>query len=126
MKAFIGDIKLGKVDSPMCYLFKSGSKNGAENIISELTKIQHLTGGNLVGIPFGLSVDMVSGSTDAKTKFPIWKLQALGNIRQIKEWNESVAMRIPTKTELKQLEQPTPEIEDGGFNFDKDNPLGID
>ena len=124
MKAFVGDIKLGKVDSPQCYLFKSGSKNTAENIISELSKVLNLTGGNLIGIPFGLSVDMVSGSTDAKTKFPIWKLQVLGSITQIKAWNETVTMRIPSKQELKQLESPAMDYEETG-SFDPENPLGL-
>ena len=126
MKAFIGDIKLGKVNSPMCFLFKTGSKNSAENIISELTKIQALTGGMLFGIPFGLSVDMISGSQDAKTKFPIWKLQALGSISQLKEWNETVQMRIPSKQELKQIESPLPELEEENNNlFNTDNPLNV-
>lgn len=126
MKGFIGDIKLGKVNSSMCFLFKTGSKNSAENIISELRKIQTLTNGKLFGIPFGLSVDMVSGSQDAKTKFPIWKLQALGNISQLKEWNETVQMRIPSKQELKQIESPLPELEEENNNlFNPDNPLGV-
>ncbi len=120
MNSFIGVIKLVRVESSMCTLFKSGSKNSAENIISELTKIQSLTNGRLFGIPFGLSVDMVSGSTDAKTKFPIWKLQALGSISQLKEFNEKVQMRIPTKQELKQLEQPVDDLP-----FDVENPLGV-
>lgn len=105
-KAFVGDIKLGKVDSPTCYLFKTGSKNSAENIISEITKVLNLTGGNLIGIPFGLSVDMVSGSQDAKTKFPIWNIQVLGSISQIKQWNQEVQMRIPSRDELKMLNEP--------------------
>lgn len=125
MKAFIGDLKLGKVDSPMPYLFKTGSKNSAENIISEIKNILNLTNGNIIGIPFGLSVEMISGSKDAKTKFPIWKLQALGSITQIKQWNENMQLRIPSKSELKQLSTPEPEptYEDG--EFDVNNPLGL-
>ena len=121
MKAFVGDMKLGKVESPMCYLFKSGSKNSAENIISELEKVKSITGGNLLFIPFGLSVEMVSGSQDAKSKFPIWKLQGLGSISQMKDWNEKSSLLIPTKQELKQIEQSTSEPD----NFDPDNPLGV-
>lgn len=105
MKAFVGDVKLGKVDSPMCYLFKSGSKNSGENIISELNKVKNITG-NIVGIPFGLSVKMVPGSENPNIKFPIWELQGLGSITQMKAWNESVAMLIPKKEELKQLNEP--------------------
>ena len=103
MKAFIGDIKLGRLDQPMCYLFKSGSKNSAENIISEINKVSNLTHGNVVGIPFGLSVEMVQSSTEVGKVFPIWKLEGLGSITQMKEWNESVAMLIPKKSDLKQL-----------------------
>lgn len=121
MKAFIGDPKLGKVESPMCYLFKSGSKNNAENIISELNKVRNITNGNLIGIPFGLSVEMVSGSQDAKTKFPIWKLQGIGSISQMKLWNESPTMLIPTRQELKQIEQTT----EPDNLFNPDNPLNI-
>lgn len=105
MKAFIGDIKLGRVDQPMCYLFKSGSKNSAENIISELNKVSNLTNGNIVGIPFGLSVEMVQSGTEAGKKFPIWKLEGLGSITQMKQWNEAVTMLIPKKSELKQLSE---------------------
>lgn len=122
MKAFIGDIKLGRVENSSCILFKSGSKNSAENIISELEKVRTLTNGNLLFIPFGLSVEMVSGSTDAKTKFPIWKLQVLGSISQIKEMQEKVQMRIPSKQELKMLEQPT--LTEDNL-FDPENPLGV-
>lgn len=125
MKAFIGDIKLGKVDSPTCYLFKSGSKNSAENIISELKKIMSLTNNNLIGIPFGLSIDMVSSSQDAKRTFPIWKLQVLGSISQIKEWNDKMQLMIPTKAELKQISMPEPEPTYDEGEFDVTNPLGL-
>ncbi|WP_448510665.1 recombination directionality factor [Immundisolibacter sp.] len=125
MKAFIGDLKLGKVNSPVCYLFKSGSKNSAENIISEINKVLDITGGNLVGIPFGLSVDMVSGSTDAQARFPIWTLQVLGSIEQILAWNKEVKLRIPTKAELKLLATPTENYADD-IPFDPTNPLQLE
>lgn len=124
MKAFIGDIKLGKVESPMCYLFKSGSKNSAENIISELNKVSNLTGGNIVGIPFGLSVEMVQSSNEAGKKFPIWKLEGLGSISQMKRWNESIEMLIPKKSELQRLpEHQNTEIEDDFFVNDFDERI---
>lgn len=133
MKAFIGDIKLGRVDQPMCYLFKSGSKNSAENIISELNKVSNLTHGNIVGIPFGLSVEMVQSGTEAGKKFPIWKLEGLGSITQMKQWNESVTMLIPKKSELKQLAEYTTPPDDMLFGeqeehiaTEDDNKLSAD
>ena len=112
MKAFVGDIKLGKVDSPMCYLFKSGSKNSAENIISELEKVKNLTGGSLIGIPFGLLVKMVPSAEKPNVRYPIWELQGLGSITQMIEWNESVKMLIPKKSDLKQLSEAVHEEEE--------------
>lgn len=84
LKAFIADRNTGKIENPLCYLFYSGSRNTAENLYSELIKIRNLLGGKLVGIPFGLQVDMVSGRTDAKQKFPIWSLRALGSVSQLR------------------------------------------
>ncbi len=84
MKAYVADAKTGKIENPLCYLFYTGSRNSAENLYSELKKIRNLLGGNLIGIPFGLSVEMVSGRTDAKQKFPIWNLQVLGTTSQLR------------------------------------------
>lgn len=83
LKAFVANRKTGKIENPQCYLFYSGSRNTAENIYSELNKIQSLVG-SLVGIPFGLSVKMVSGKTNATQRFPIWSLQVLGTLPQLK------------------------------------------
>lgn len=129
MKAFIADYKLAKVENPHCYLFKSGSKNSAENILSELVKIKKLTGGLLFGIPFLLSVNMVPSSKDSKRKFPIWSLESMGTLTQLKEWNENLQLRIPTKRELQLLHEPVPPIDEDNieseFKFDKDNPLNV-
>ena len=84
MKAFVADCKTGKIENPLCYLFYSGSRNTAENIYSELVKIRNLMGGKLMNIPFGLSVEMVAGKTMSKQKFPIWNLQVLGTMSQLR------------------------------------------
>ena len=39
----------------------------------------------------------------------------------MKDWNEKSSLLIPTKQELKQIEQSTSEPD----NFDPDNPLGV-
>lgn len=89
MKAFIVNYKTGKIVSPLCYHFYSGSENTASNIYSELKKTSLLRSGAIKGIPFGLSVDMVSGRTDAKKKYPIWNLQVLGTMAQLEQSAES-------------------------------------
>ena len=85
MKAYIMDFRTKKIISPLCYLFYSGSENSAANIYSELKKIHGLVGGGLIRIPFGLSVDMVAGRTNAKIKYPIWNLQALSTMEQLEK-----------------------------------------
>ena len=88
MKAFILDPKSGKIISPMCYQFQTGSDNSSDNIYTELEKIWHMTGGRLIKVPFILSVRMVekiTGSDAQKRKFPIWSLQAWGTTEQILE-----------------------------------------
>lgn len=88
-KAYIADKLTGEVNNTSCYLFYTGSRNSAENLYSEIKKIRNLLGGCIKGIPFGLSVEMVSGKTDAKQKFPIWSLKALGSVRQLRLAMES-------------------------------------
>lgn len=138
MKAYIADKQSGDVISPSCYLFKSGSQNSFENLLSEIDRIRRITNGNLNLIPFGLSVSMVAGSTDAKTKFPIWKLVVLGKtIQEIKgyEFQKSMnfkshlmlSQNLPDATIIEQQEDELPEdYEPEEKAFDPDNPLGID
>jgi len=83
-KAWVADPKLGKVDNPLCYLFQTTSKNSGDTIFSELEKIKALNNGVLRNVPFGLSVEMVSGREQAKMKFPIWHLQAIGFLTDIR------------------------------------------
>jgi hypothetical protein len=89
LKAFLVDYKTKKIISPLCYHFYSGSENTAANIYSELTKIQTMMNGRIAGLPFGLSVDMVPGKTNAKIKYPIWTLQILGTMAQLEQAAES-------------------------------------
>lgn len=89
LKAFVVDYKVGKIISPLCYLFYSGSENTASNIYSELVKIHNMFNGRIAGLPFGLSVDMVAGRTNAKIKYPIWNIQALGTMAQLQKAGES-------------------------------------
>jgi len=137
IKAYVADTKTGKIENPLCYLFYTGSRNSAENLYSELKKIRNLLGGNLVGIPFGLSVDMVSGKTDAKQKFPIWNLQALGTTSQLRQAMESylfdykeilklgtteVENALPEhKAEEVEADRSEPKAE----RFDPENPLNL-
>jgi hypothetical protein len=84
-KAYIALPQTGKVDSPMCFLFETGSHNTGENVLSELEKIRVLNNGVLLGVPFALSVKMVSGKESAKTKFPIWTLTPIGLLSEIRK-----------------------------------------
>jgi hypothetical protein len=82
-KAYVAVPQTGKVENPMCYLFETGSHNTGENILSELEKIKVLNEGRLLGVPFALSVKMISGK-DAKSKFPIWTLTPIGLMSDIR------------------------------------------
>jgi hypothetical protein len=87
-KAYIATPQSGKVESPMCYLFETGSHNTGENILSELEKILVLNDGKLIGVPFALSVKMVAGR-DANTKFPIWAITPIGLLTEIRKRSQS-------------------------------------
>lgn len=116
LKAFVVDYKAGKIISPLCYLFYSGSENTASNIYSELVKDQLLLNGRIAGLPFGLSVDMVAGRTNAKIKYPIWNIQPLGTMAQLQKAGESFLfdykeMLLPQgdrKKELPEADQVSP------------------
>ena|SRR3990167_2110476 len=84
-KAFIALPTTGKVDFPTCFMFESHSKNTGDAIFSELEKIKALNQGILRNVPFLLTVKMIEGKTDAKMRFPIWNLQAVGTLSQIQE-----------------------------------------
>lgn len=141
MKAFVLDYKSRMPISPSCYLFYSGSENTAANIYSELIKTKNFFGGRIKGIPFGLSVEMVSGR-NAKTKFPIWNLQILGTVGQLQQLiTESFMFDYKTISftpESRQIEsgksgdineEPDDIIEETEIpkttKFDMNNPLGL-
>lgn len=85
LKAWIVLPQTGKIENPLCYRFESGSHNSGDSIMSALNDVRILTGGTLRGIPFSLSVKMVSGKEDAKLKFPIWSLIPIGTVTQMRE-----------------------------------------
>lgn len=78
LKAYIGIPPKFQVQNSSCYLFETHSVNSGDAMKSELMRIHTLTQGKLYGIPFMLSVDMVSGKENANLKFPIWHLQMHG------------------------------------------------
>ena len=73
-----------KVINPACYIFETGSENSGGNILSELEKISKLNMGRLYGVPFRISVRMLSGKEDAKQKFPIWDFAMVGMLTDLK------------------------------------------
>jgi hypothetical protein len=103
-RAWIAYPKSGKVENPLCYLFETHSKNSGDAIYSELDKIKTLNHGTLRGVPFKLSVKMVSGKMDAKTKFPIWSLLAIGMISDIQR-KSNLLVQMNNK-QLKQADIP--------------------
>lgn len=81
LKAYIASAEY-ELLSMTCYAFRSGSENNGENIRSALQKVsvdtERLYGQPLLmGIPFNLSVKMVSSRDSAKKKFPVWNIQPL-------------------------------------------------
>ena len=82
-KAYVLLPNLRKVDNPMPYRFITGSHNSIENVMSALESMLVLTKGNLIGVPFVLTVKMVAGVD--KAKFPIWNLFPIGTLSGIEE-----------------------------------------
>lgn len=105
LKGWIGLPPTFKVDNPSCYLFETHSKNSGANIKSEIEKVLHLNMGNIAGIPFKISVKMVSGRDNAKEKFPIWNLQMMGLLsevradRRLSDGFESGALQLTAATD---------------------------
>ncbi|HET54970.1 MAG TPA: hypothetical protein ENN33_07105 [Ignavibacteria bacterium] len=106
LKAWIALPDTGKIENPLCYLFRTRSENSGANIYSELEKIKTLAGGVLRGIKFSLSVRMVSNRKDAKKRFPIWVLQSVGMMSDIRR---QISGRVDgiQQEEVKAIEQNT-------------------
>lgn len=83
LKSFIALPQTGKVEHPQCYLFETHSQNSGDAIFSELEKVWHLNQKRLIGVPFILSIKMISGKSDAKKKFPLWNLSVVGTMTEI-------------------------------------------
>lgn len=82
LKAYVADPETRSLISPVCYVLRTHSSNSGDAVYSELQKVFSLTSmlfgePRLTGIPFLLSVAMVSRRDDAGRKFPIWRIQAL-------------------------------------------------
>jgi len=91
LKAFVLNPHTKKIENPNCYFFETHSKNSGDAVLSEIEKIKALNMGVIRGIPFILSVKMVSGKTSATQKFPIWNLQVVGMLSEIREKNLMIA-----------------------------------
>ena len=83
LKAWIALPKSGKVENLMCYAFSTGSRNSSDAIYSELLKVQWFNKGTLRGVPFVLSVKMVTSSTDNKIRFPIWSIRSAVTVTEM-------------------------------------------
>lgn len=84
LKAWVVNPQTGRIIHHLCYRFASG-KNSSEALWGEIKKIQFLNqrGGGLLGVPFALSVDMVTSPKDVRMKFPVWTLRAVGTMEEI-------------------------------------------
>ena len=109
LKAWIALPDTWKIENPLCYLFMTHSRNSGDNIYSELEKIKTLAGGILRGIKFQINVRMVAGKDDAKKRFPIWSLQSVGMMSDIREQVTGCAYKIEHE-EIKAIEQEKIEI----------------
>jgi len=110
LKAWIALPDTWKIENPLCYLFRTHSKNSGDSIYSELEKIKTLAGGILRGIKFQINVRMVASKDDAKKRFPIWSLQSVGMMSDIREQVTSRAYGIEEE-ERQAIEQDKKEIE---------------
>jgi len=110
LKAWIVLLSTGKIENPLCYIFRTHSKNSGDTIYSELEKMKILTGGVLRGVKFQINVRMVAGKDDAKKRFPIWSLQSVGMMSDIRQQVTAQAHGIIE--EVKAFEQEEEEPED--------------
>jgi len=110
LKAWIALPDTWKIENPLCYLFMTHSRNSGDNIYSELEKIKTLAGGILRGIKFQINVRMVAGKDDAKKRFPIWSLQSVGMMSDIRDQVTGRAYGIEQE-EIKAIEQDKKAIE---------------
>ena len=124
-KAYIVDIKMKRVNNPMPYMFQTGSENSGNNIYSALSRLQSLNMGVIKNVPFLLWVKMIEGR-EQKRKFPVWNLQPMGMLNDIRQLsgtsNENILSMIPENLDAPELEiaeKPSENIDvpDGEIDF---------
>lgn len=124
LKAYIANPSGGEYISPICYGFRTGSINSGQSIKSELLKMEFLmrqqSGGvaRLAGLPMLLSVRMVGGKDDARTKFPIWNLTAMSfNVPALPQpaTREPLALGVGEERESESARVPDVEIVDNAI-----------
>jgi len=113
-KAFVALPRIGKIDNPMPYRFVTGSHHSMENVISELEKMLVLNNGVLIGVPFMLTVKMVSGIDNRK--FPIWNLFPIGTLSTIRERGQRLELSPNDRIKIPESRQLQPkDTEDTSF-----------
>jgi hypothetical protein len=109
LKAYILHPETGKIISPTCYMFYSGSENTADNLRSQLDNLKKLE-----GIPFALSV--VSHKKGDRS-FTIWEMtpfippQKLIEIQRYAESDTEGFLEMKTG-EIKQLNEHIESVND--------------
>lgn len=89
LKAYIINPNSGKIESISPYRFENHSVNSADKLATEILKINTITAGKLMGVPFVLSVDMVDQVVAGeKRRYPIWSIQAVGSIDRILDFSD--------------------------------------
>lgn len=89
LKAYIINPNTGKIESISPYRFENHSVNSADKLATEILKINTITGGKLMGVPFVLGVDMVDQLVAGeKRRYPIWSIQAVGSINNILDFSD--------------------------------------
>ena len=104
MKAFVLHPVTGKVIHHMPYSFVNHSEHSTGNVFSEIEKILKFTDGQLIGVPFIISVRMIEKPGKQSKSFPIWSLQALGTMDTIQERAKNAL--LPINEESAGLLQP--------------------
>lgn len=89
LKAYVINPNSGKIESISPYRFENHSVNSADKLATEILKINTITAGKLMGVPFVLSVDMVDQVVAGeKRRYPIWSIQAVGSIDRILDFSD--------------------------------------
>lgn len=94
MKAYVVHPINGVIIHHMAYKFENHSIYSTGNILSEIEKVLAFTGGKIMGVMFVLSCRMVDKPGKQLKKYPLWNIEPIGSIDQIRARAEQAFLPI--------------------------------